>query len=330
MFNNFRAYVLPQDHLRAATATPLAEVLESYASEPPRDYQMETLGFVQPGGQHDWAEKLQPLGMLRVPGPPVHFELRLISRNIPATAVRREVALRVSEIQQKENRRVGGRERQEIKQDVLDDMMPQAFLVEKTIRALAIGTFLVIDQTSESVCDAVLSLFRDVLGKLDARPLMTAKVPHQSMTQWVLDQSTGHDDLSIGNSFKVKGIFEKGLTLSGSKLDLSEEDPEFVSQIVNGRDAEALGLFHHGKESTGVVSFTLTDKLVFKGVRWPEEYTHAADEQLGQQDDEAAHRQVNLSLIAHGIASLISSVTDALGGLNTSLNTQADDEEDLL
>jgi recombination associated protein RdgC len=106
---------------------------------------------------------------------------------MPAAAVRERVEARAREIEAREGHRVRGRRRAELKDDVIFEMLPQAF-----VRASAIFAYLdpqegwlVVDAASPKKAEEVTGLLRETLGSLPVVPLGVASAPSAVMTDWL-------------------------------------------------------------------------------------------------------------------------------------------------
>lgn len=337
IFNNVLVYQLAAppkwtDHPQ------LQDRLEEYASQDPGKSQLERWGFVPPAeGSAEFAPAIHdpvPEKFSRS----IALKVRVVERVVPPKAVRKAVADKVREIENAEVRKVWAKEKQQIKDEVLQAMLPNAFLVSSDINLLVAYPYIFIDQTSTRKAEAALQLLREVLGSLPVTQLRTVMPAGSQMTVWASGQHIDHSNLEFGNSFKVEDVSEKGSTLSGSKLNLSgsQSDSDLLSELSQGRAITELGLILSHPE----VAFTLTEGLSFKAIRWPSDYASRADEELGDEFTKADVMLVNTALVLSGLRSVVDTVVQALGGFQESNVAKADpvsgededlsDEDDLL
>lgn len=326
-FTNARLYVLKKP--LEMELEELNEVLSHRPAREPFAYEVESpAGFVEPFGVEGvFAEPIHRARPGRPRGEAVLIRVRITQRHVPAKAVRREVTARVAEIERSELRVVRGREKQNIKAEVLEDMLPQAFLVETDISAFVQQDVIIIDQASANKAELLLSALREALGSLPAVPLQTNYPASEAMTDWVREGTTNWTGLQIGNLVKVERNFEKGQTLSGSRVDLSEEPLRDVL-IDSGRVLE-LGL-SLSDENQSSIGFVLTEENVIKGIRWPEEYKDLALAELGHDEDPVSKARVDATLALGGLEDVAWALVGALDGVAFDSAAQTDDEEDLI
>jgi|SRR5690625_1698831 len=336
LFNKARVYQLSADGLGQDTQS-LNELLLHYTSRDPEYQEIENWGFVPPlAPEGELVEELTALGTLQhVPYKPLWLRVRHIKRNLPAAVVKRAVSNRVAEIEEDEDRKVRGREKQEIKEQVLIELLPKAFLVERDIQILIVADYLIIDNVSPSVGDAITYLLRKALGSLKCAPLRTHDDPAQVLTHCVAARRDPGTQLYLGNSFKVNAILEKAVSLSGKNLSLSDQGADVLDGLSEQYHISELGLLLELKPGAGggVVDFTLTDQLTFKGIGWPEEFIAAAETTLGDEYDQYDALLTNMALVANGLNGLIDYTTSVLGGrreLPVTSEDETDTDEELI
>src|SRR5690554_1319027 len=105
-------------------------------------------------------------------------------RLLPPAVVNAEVQRRVDKIRGEEGRPVGRKERQGIKDDVIFELLPQAFVTHGTIDVLFVGQWLVIGSATAGDVDWVCTLLRNLIGSLQVRPVQVQEP--RNLTAWVL------------------------------------------------------------------------------------------------------------------------------------------------
>src|SRR5690625_1695994 len=192
LFNKARVYQLSADGLGQDTQS-LNELLLHYTSRDPEYQEIENWGFVPPlAPEGELVEALTALGTLQhVPYKPLSLPVRHINRNLPAAVVMRAGSDGVAEIVEDDVRNVRGRGTQEIKEQLLIELLRKAFLVERDIQILIVADYLIIDNVSPSVGDAITYLLRKALGSLKCAPLRTHDDPAQVLTHCVAARQIG-------------------------------------------------------------------------------------------------------------------------------------------
>lgn len=327
-FNNVLVYRFTAEPEWAVTGLSQLD-LEKFASRDPFSSQLGHLGFVEPANsQGVYAEKLYVWD----PQSGDHYcgqllQLRNIERHIPAKAVRRAVDNEVQRIENAEQRKVYGSEKQRIKETVLDRMIPNAFLVSSDLNMLICYPYIFIDQTSRSKAEAALSLLREATGELPVTPLRTQMMPDTQMTVWATQRHIDSPYLQFGNLFKCEDVFEKGSTLSGQNLDLSESDcdSELLQELSQGRMVTELGLTLSDPLNDDRTDFVLTNGKGFKAIKWPVEFGQRAEDEVGEDSSKADVHIATMTLVMHGLMRLTGTVVAALGGVQLN-NFESDPE----
>lgn len=117
-------------------------------------------------------------------------------RALPASVVADEVERRVEEL----GRPTSRKERSRIKDDVVFDLLPQAFVTHSFVDVLVVGRRLVVGSASPGEVDRVCSLLRGLLGSLPASPVIV-KYPNR-LTRWVAG-SDSPPDMEVGDSCTI-------------------------------------------------------------------------------------------------------------------------------
>lgn len=124
------------------------------------------------------------------------------SKILPPAVVNAELTKRVQKIAAEEVRRVGGRERKRIKEDLLAELLPRAFS-KTSITPFLFDTRrrrLIVSATSPKSAENVVSALRTAFGSFPALPLAPGDVsPRQVMTRWLSGTAPLAGRLSVGN-----------------------------------------------------------------------------------------------------------------------------------
>ena len=105
---------------------------------------------------------------------------------LPGSVIQRAVGERVARIEQQECRSVGRKERQELKEQVTDELLPRAFVRATHTRALFADGLLLVDSAAASKAENLLAKLREALGGLKVQLAHTRQTPSALMTEWLL------------------------------------------------------------------------------------------------------------------------------------------------
>jgi DNA recombination-dependent growth factor C len=244
----------------------LDEVLPEHALRPVGPMELSARGFVPPlGGEGDMLTHAVNRNTMVTMG----SEDKLLPSSVIADAV----AVRVKKIAEDEGRKVGGRERKKIKDDVLNELVPRAFVRTGRLSAYADrkNGWLVVDTASRKAAENLLSQMREALGSFPAVPLSPQESVRILMTHWV---STG--ELPMGFALGDECEFRDPATASGAiarcrRQDMETEDVK--EHLRQGKQVFRLGLVFDDR-----ITFVLGEDLVLRKVKF-------TDVVLGEQAD---------------------------------------------
>ncbi|MGM0913555.1 MAG: recombination-associated protein RdgC [Pseudomonadota bacterium] len=236
-------------------AATLEEALAEQAARPLGGQDPRRLGWTFPGGRADTARLHELQGQ------------RLLSalrqeRLLPASVVKEEIDERAAEVETREGRKLRRQEKIAIKEQVVEELLPRAFVRSQKIdlwwdtRRRLIG----INASSRTRAEELLDLLRETLGSLKVTPLATQVMPMRAMTQWLTDPASRPADLVMGDQVELKAKGDDGV-LRARQVDLDSD--EIQQLLESGRQASKLAV-----EVEGRLSFVLHDDLALKSLRF--------------------------------------------------------------
>lgn len=307
LFSNILAY-------RVTNAFDLHKDLEainqSLASKParlPGKMELNAVGFTEPVGEEGaFIERIAPMAYV--------FAYNLAERMIPGKIVRQQVAARVKKIEKSEERKVYAREKQQIKDAVLNEMLPRAFVDQKITYGMVMGPYILIDSSSAKRGEDILSTLRSVLGSLGVRPVGVKTTPIDAFTRWF---TTGETDgpFYMTGDFKANNRSDESDFVNGKGTSPKDEG---LSDLVLEHDRRVTVLGLSWGTSTGEsASFTVNEMIGIKGIKWPESLSEMAADQVGEEDDEDARRvtllRTTMILLGAELKQLLGDLLLALG-----------------
>lgn len=275
----------------------LASILHTAPSRPIAPLQAKTQG---------WAPFLnsEP-GKLTFPATAsAHFlKLKTQERLLPKKVVNRMLKERVTLIETHDNRRLSKKERTALKDELISELLPKAFVVENEINAFIddAHNLLVVDSSSLSKADDFVSFLRETLGSLEAVPLFPQNEIRHSLTLWAQSPYDAAWNHKLTGDFKLtQPETEKKVAIKG--FDASEQD-ELNNLIGQGYQvAEARFAFE------GDTLFTLDEKFRFKGIK-----SNIEQEPI-DAEDEYGVLQADLLLTAAVVSDMVLGTLKAFGG----------------
>jgi recombination associated protein RdgC len=306
LFRDVLAYQLTQevDFFDRALHDQLNAALATKPSRQPTSQEFGTFGFVEPVGEEGaFIERLSDGS--------IYIRAQLWKRDLPASVVNRELAAKIRKIETDESRTVYAKEKRQFKEEIIQKLLPRAFIKGKTVAVLIRADYLFVDTASAKLAEELLSLLRSVLGTLPIRPVSTKARPVAMMTAMLQRGDTQDENFTLGENFQAKGANDEASTVSGKNVDLSED--EIRELLDHGRQVTQLGLGWKVGDPSGAF-FTLTEDLVLKGINWPESMADQASDDAGEEAEHATLYRATLLLVADALGNLFADVVEMLGG----------------
>jgi recombination associated protein RdgC len=296
-FRNLRLFQLTEPFTLDAEA--LATGLEAERFSPCGGLQMQSLGWVSPLGPDFDALVHAANGCLMVC-------MRREERLLPAAVVREELAERVREIEAAESREVRRKEQQRLKDDIVHELLPRAFTRSTHLYAYIDprNAWAVVDAATAKRAEELVSLLRQSLGSLKARPFEVAQSPVALMTGWLSAQPPGA--FEIGDECELREPVEGGSVLRCRHQDLQAD--EIQGHIAAGKLVTQLAVNWNER-----LSCVLTDDIAVKRLRFLDLVMDEAAEV--EADDAAARFDADFALLSLELSRFIPAWLEAFGGL---------------
>ncbi|WP_222565427.1 recombination-associated protein RdgC [Novilysobacter antarcticus] len=239
---------------RFPTSTKLDDLdagLQECALKPVGALELSSRGFVSPIGR-DGEELSQRQGdaiWLTVGGE---------DRLLPGAVVNDMLARKLEEIEQTEGRKPGGRTRKRLKDELITELMPRAFIKPSRTDALLDleHGIVVVDSSSRKSAENVCSEIRRALGSFPAMPLNPEIAPRSILTGWVAGEPLP-DGLTIGDECELRDPADQGAVVKVQRMELDNE--EIAKHLETGKQVTRLALTLDDH-----VSFVLGEDLIVR------------------------------------------------------------------
>lgn len=224
------------------------------------------------------------------------------SKILPAAAVKEAKDAKVELIEQAEGRKLAKKEKDAIKDDVIQEMLPRAFTKSSATRALIMPELqlILVDSSSYSKAEELLALLRKALGSLPVIPLSYKTPVESTLTEWVSLCAAPHQ-FEVGNDCSING--NDGEIIQFKNQFLPED--EVLAHLAAGKMVHKLAL-GYGQS----MSFIACSDGSLKRVKFAPEFM-AANE-VG--DDVAAKLDADFILCAKELHGLMGALESSLGG----------------
>jgi len=297
-FKNLLSYRLTQEVPFEAEA--LEAALASKPARPCASQELTTYGFVAPFGKGEDAP------LVHVSGEFLLIAARKEERILPSSVVNDAVKEKVEEIETEQMRKVYKKERDQIKDEIIQAFLPRAFIRRSMIFAAIaprLGMILV-NSASAKRAEDLLSTLREVMGSLPVRPATVKIAPAATMTDWVKSQQAA-EGFYVLDECELRDTAEDGGIVRCKRQDLTGE--EIQLHLSTGKVVTQLALAWQDK-----LSFVLDDKMVIKRLKFEELLQEQAEQDGG---DEAAQQfDASFLLMMMTFSEFLPVLFEALGG----------------
>lgn len=277
----------------------LDEVLGDHRLRPCGPMEMATRGFVPPVGRGEDAAMTHAVNactLITVGG-----EEKLL----PAAVVNDELQRKVQKIAEEEGRKVGGRERKRIKEDLLTELLPRAFVRSSRMSAYVDrkNGWLVLDTASRKNAENALTQVREALGSFPAVPLAPEEGPRVLMTDWLASGNLP-GGLALGDECELRDpATATGAIARCRRQDLDAD--EVKEHLRNGKQVFQLGLLFDDR-----ISFVLGEDLVVRKLKFLDA---VLDEMGDSQQDAAAEMDARFALLTLELERLLGKLEEWFG-----------------
>jgi recombination associated protein RdgC len=240
-------------------ATLIEDGLQAAAFTPCGATQEHSAGFVPPRGEAN-GPLVESIGGHRI------LKLMIETKSVPGDVVKRKAAEQADLIEQTTGRKPGKKEMKAIREDAIMSLLPTAFPKQSAHLIWidpAAGT-LVIDASSQSKADTVVTALVQAVPGIGLQMLQTAESPQACMTQWLLAEPEDWPaNISVERGCELRSNDEEKSVVKFTRHNLVNY--EVHQHIQQGKLPVKLALSWDGR-----VSFVLTDTMQIKSIQFLE------------------------------------------------------------
>lgn len=278
-FRNLTLFRFPSSLDLSDLETQLAEC----ALKPVGPLELSSRGFIPPFGQHGDAlsHGIHDALWLTVGGE---------DKLLPGAVINDLLQKKLAALEEKEGRKPGGRTRKRLKDELITELLPRAFVRPVRSDALIDTTLgvVAVDTSSRKNAESVVSEIRRALGSFPALPLNAEVAPRAILTGWIAGDPLP-DGLSLGDECELRDPTDTGAVVKIQRMELVGD--EIDKHLEAGKQATRLALVLDDH-----VSFVLGEDLVVRKFK----LLDGAVDQLEStdRDDIAAELDARFALMA--------------------------------
>jgi len=255
-----------------------------------------------------WAKPLGHAGQMLVheSDGALMISLRREDKVLPASLVREQVEEQAFQIEQEAGRPVGRKEKRDIKDQVLQELLPKALVRASHTYACILPKqgWLVVNAASANKAEELIEVLRKTLGTLNVVLPATEESPESAMTRWLMNDAELPQDFDVEDECELHaGEGAEGIVRC-KYIDVSSD--EVRAHVASGRRVEKLAMNWRER-----LSFVLQDDLSIRRMRFDSAIVDEAGE---AGDDEASRFDADFAIM---VAELADFIPDLLAALDT-------------
>lgn len=282
------------------TAEALEEKLQADAFKPCGPQETSRQGWVSPMGKHSDV-------LVHSAGGCHLIALRKEEKLLPASVIKDLVDEKAEVIEAEQHRKVRRKEKDELKEEVMLEMLPRAFSKNRRCYAYLAPAdgVLVVDAGSAKQAEDLASTLRKSVGSLPVRPPAVEQAPAFTFTGWLSESIDVPASIELGTECELKDTSEDGGVVRCKGLDLQGD--EIRSHLDAGMQVTKLSVTWDDN-----LSFVLDEELGIRRLKFGDTLQEKLDDV--DADDAAARFDAAFSLMTLELARLIPGLLEALGG----------------
>ena len=293
-FKNLLVYRLAPD--TRIIANDLEDKLKAHALQPCGSFEMESRGWVPPRDDDRYLHTLERQWLIMFGA---HQKL------LPGSIITQTARERAARLADKQEHPVGRKQMRDIRERVLEELMPKALSRRRTLGAWIdpVHHWLVIDTAADKKADALLESLIGADVEIEVKRLETQQSPAAAMTHW-LSSGKAPAPFTIDQDLELKASGESRAIVRYVNHPL--EGSEIRGHIAGGKTATRLGMTWKNR-----VSFMLTEQLQVKRVV----FLDILKEETQDQADLAEEQfDIDFALMTGELAAMLADLVEALGG----------------
>jgi len=226
--------------------------------------------------------------------------VRVDSKSIPGSTLKQMVKERCAQIEEQQGYAPGRKQRNEIKEMLIDQLLPKVLPTTKRITFFIYDDLMIIDSSSPATADVVVGLFARCVDPLPATTIRTERSPAAAMTQWLVGDEAP-DGFSIDQEVEMKASNETRASVrwKNETVDLKEAQDHFRQ----GKQCIKMAMTWADR-----VSFALNDKGVITKIKPLDVLKEIGMERAEEGLDG------EIALVGTEVYKLVTGMIDALGG----------------
>ncbi len=227
---------------------------------------------------------------------------------LPSSVINEMTAEKIAEKEEQEVRKLSKKERSDLKDQIIFELLPRAFSFSKRTFAYIDpkGGWLIVDAASAKKSEDLISFLRKNLGSLPVVPVSTTEKPTNIMTQWLLQNETPTDVL-IEDECELRAPEEAGGIIRCKRQDLAA--PEVKNHLDTGKQVIKLAISWSDR-----LSFIVDENLSIKRLKFLDLIQdQVSDIEAGTTEEQF---DVDFTIMSQELSQFLPRLLDIFGGEN--------------
>lgn len=226
---------------------------------------------------------------------------------LPPAVINELLAERVAEIEESQMRKIRRKEKDEMRDNLIAELLPRAF--SRSARTYAYidakEGWLIVDSASRKRAEELVELLRKTIGTLPVVPPGSRERPGAVLTDWLRSGNCG-DGFDLEDECELRGAEEDGGVVRCRKMDLGSN--EIQIHLEAGKEAARVAVTWRDR-----ISLVLSDDFSIKRLRFLDLVQDEAD--AAESEDPAARFDTDFAIMSLELARLLPELFDAFGGV---------------
>lgn len=300
-FKNLAIYRLTEAF--TLTPTELEEKLQSFRFKPCSPTEVFSYGWTAPLGRGSDQLIHQANGFIMLCATKEE-------KVLPSSVINEMTAEKITEKEEQEARKLSKKERSELKDQIIFELLPRAFSFSKKTFAYIDpkGGWLIVDAASAKKAEELISFLRKNLGSLPLVPVSTKEKPVSTMTQWLI-QNDSPSDVLIEDECELRAPEESGGIIRCKRQDLAA--PEIKNHLDIGKQVIKLAISWSDR-----LSFIVDENLTIKRLK----FLDLIQDQVADTETGSAEEQfdVDFTIMSQELSTFLPRLLEIFGGENIS------------